>query len=299
MTAVQVQTRRDTATNIAAATGAAGEVWVDTTNWRLVVNDGSTAGGWPVPKLSQTLTNYRTAVSDASYTIVPLTDRLVPYAALTAARVVTLCAASAYPQGTPLTIVDETGNCSATKTITITRAGSDTINGATSVVLAAPYGYCALESNGSNAWTVIDLSGPVSIINGGSGVSPKALPFTVAATAINANSVADTAIPIPLAPGFTRYAVRHVTALNPSISLTAAQAALYTAASAGGVAVCSPQALSGLTGSTAATAGNAVDLTQALAAATFFTNATMYFRITTAQGAAATLDVVIEIQPYD
>ena len=41
----QVQTRRDTSSNIAAATGAAGELWVDTDKNTLIVNDGTTAGG--------------------------------------------------------------------------------------------------------------------------------------------------------------------------------------------------------------------------------------------------------------
>ena len=69
----------------------------------------------------------------------------------------------------------------------------------------------------------------------------------VVAKAVNANLVADTPLTIPLPPGFTRYRLTRVTALAPSLSLTAAQAAVYTAAAAGGVAVCSPQALSGLT----------------------------------------------------
>ncbi len=44
---VQVQLRRDTAANIAlASAGAQGEPWVDTTNNRLRINDGSTVGGW-------------------------------------------------------------------------------------------------------------------------------------------------------------------------------------------------------------------------------------------------------------
>ena len=90
-----------------------------------------------------------------------------------------------------------------------------------------------------------------------------------------------------------------VTALNPSTSLTTAQAAVYTASGGGGVAVCSPQALSALTTNSAASAGNATDLTPALGAAIFFTSATLYFRITTAQGGAATVDVAIEIQPYE
>lgn len=50
---VQVQLRRDTAANIAsAAAGAQGEAWIDTTNNRLVVNDGTTVGGFPAAKLS-------------------------------------------------------------------------------------------------------------------------------------------------------------------------------------------------------------------------------------------------------
>lgn len=43
---VQVKRRRDTAANVAAYTGAQGELIVDTTDNRLTVHDGSTAGGW-------------------------------------------------------------------------------------------------------------------------------------------------------------------------------------------------------------------------------------------------------------
>lgn len=50
---VIVQLRRDTAANIAAATPAQGEVWVNTTANRLVVGDGTTPGGIPVAKLSE------------------------------------------------------------------------------------------------------------------------------------------------------------------------------------------------------------------------------------------------------
>lgn len=52
-TAVQVQYRRGTASQVAAFTGAAGEMVVDTTNNRVVVQDGSTAGGIPAAKLSE------------------------------------------------------------------------------------------------------------------------------------------------------------------------------------------------------------------------------------------------------
>jgi hypothetical protein len=123
--------------------------------------------------------------------------------------------------------------------------------------------------------------------------------YAVIAKAVSANLVADTPLIVPLPPGVTRYRVTRVTLFAPSVPLTAAQAAVYNAVSGGGAAICSPQALSGLTSSSPATAGNAIDLTLALAAATFFTATTLFFRITTAQGAAATVDVILHIQPYD
>ncbi len=52
----QVQLRRDIATNVAAFTGKPGEVIVDTTNNRLCLQDGATAGGWPAAKLSEVVT---------------------------------------------------------------------------------------------------------------------------------------------------------------------------------------------------------------------------------------------------
>jgi Major tropism determinant N-terminal domain len=52
-TAVQVQYRRGTASQVTAFTGAQGELVIDTTNSRVVVQDGATAGGWPAAKLSE------------------------------------------------------------------------------------------------------------------------------------------------------------------------------------------------------------------------------------------------------
>jgi hypothetical protein len=150
---VQVKRRRDTASNVAAYTGAQGEIIVDTTNNRVTLHDGSTAGGWP-----QALET-RHAVADANYTATA-TDRLVPYTALTASRTVTLPAAASYPSGARLTVVDESGAASATLTIALQRAGSDTINSGASVAIATGYGSVTLESNGSNAWTILDPPQP-------------------------------------------------------------------------------------------------------------------------------------------
>lgn len=151
----QLQLRRGTASQVASFTGAQGECVVDTTNNRIVVNDGSTVGGWAAAKLTEAITNTRTAVSDAAYTALT-TDRTIAYKALTAARVVTLPASSAYPTGTRLLIVDETGNCSSLKTITVSPNGSDSINGATSAVVNVAYGYIAIESSGAGEWAVVD-----------------------------------------------------------------------------------------------------------------------------------------------
>jgi Major tropism determinant N-terminal domain len=143
----QLQLRRGTAAQVAAFTGAQGEVVIDTTNQRVVVNDGATAGGWPAE------ISVRTPVSDAAYSAL-VTDRIIAYTAITAARAVSLPAAASYPVGSILWIVDESGSCSTTNTITATPHGSDAIEGLASAALNGPYGALGLESNGANGWTI-------------------------------------------------------------------------------------------------------------------------------------------------
>ena len=164
----QLQLRRGTSSQVAAFTGQQGETVMDTTNNRLVLNDGSTAGGWAAAKLTEVITNTRTAVSDAAYSALT-TDRLIAYTALTASRIVSLPTSASYPTGTRLLIVDETGACSATKTITITPNGTDTIEGAnSSAVLAMAYGFIGLESNGAGGWFITDQLQVASAPNGAS-----------------------------------------------------------------------------------------------------------------------------------
>ena len=137
---VQVKRRRDIATNVAPYVGAQGELIVDTTNNRVTIHDGVTAGGFPAAKLPEVITNTRTAVNDLAYTVLA-TDRLVAYTALTAARVVTLPAASAYPVGTTLTIIDESGGCTATNRLNVTPNGLDKIQGVNALTaVTQPYG---------------------------------------------------------------------------------------------------------------------------------------------------------------
>jgi hypothetical protein len=152
---IRLQHLREAFSFLSTFTGRVGEIVVDTTNNRLQVHDGVTAGGWPAAKLAEVITNGRTAVSDANYTALA-TDRTIAYTALTASRSVTLPSASSYPTGTRFAVFDESGACSAANVITLNRAGSDTIDGAMSAVISVAYGYMALQSNGSAKWTVLD-----------------------------------------------------------------------------------------------------------------------------------------------
>lgn len=52
----QLQLRRGTAAQVQSFTGAAGEVVIDTTNKRAVVQDGATLGGFPAAKLGDVAT---------------------------------------------------------------------------------------------------------------------------------------------------------------------------------------------------------------------------------------------------
>jgi hypothetical protein len=179
----QLQLRRGTATQVAAFTGAQGEAVMDTTNNRLVISDGTTPGGFPSAKLSEVVTNTRTAISDAAYTVLT-TDRMVAYTALTAARVITLPASSAYPLGTRLVIIDESGNCSVTKTLTVSAAGTDTIDGAPSAAVNLAYGFIGLESNQSGHWTIIDQGFMPALANIAAAAHGAAIQAQVLETAV-------------------------------------------------------------------------------------------------------------------
>ena len=94
----------------------------------------------------------RDTSNDANATITATNDRVLAFTALSTARTVALPAATS--AGQTITIIDESGSCSATNTITINRASSDTIDGQTSVVIGTPYGALVLVADGSNKWTI-------------------------------------------------------------------------------------------------------------------------------------------------
>lgn len=105
-----------------------------------------------------------TATGDANYTILP-TDRMVYHTALSAARTDTLPAANSVNPGQVFYITDFRGVASASNTVTLQRAGSDTINGAnTTIALNEQYSAGIFWSDGSSRWTFQPITS-----SGGSG----------------------------------------------------------------------------------------------------------------------------------
>lgn len=91
--------------------------------------------------------------SDANYSV-QSTDKLVlQIGTLTAPRTLSLPAANSVPAGHEIVIGDASGSVTLTNTITIQRAGTDTINGQTSTIIASPYGARSLSSDGVSKWT--------------------------------------------------------------------------------------------------------------------------------------------------
>lgn len=114
-----------------------------------------------------------TGHGDSSYTIAA-SDRVVgTNAAFTASRTWTLPAANAVNDGQPLIVADFQGTVTGTNTLIIARAGSDTINGGTSVTINSANGAYLLWSDGSSKWTAqavgASIASGVSSIDGASG----------------------------------------------------------------------------------------------------------------------------------
>lgn len=89
----------------------------------------------------------------AANTTITLQDEYIGVTDTTAARTITLLAASTAGSGAVYSVKDESG-AAATNNITLARAGSDLIEGATSKVINTNYGSAKLMSTGT-AWVVL------------------------------------------------------------------------------------------------------------------------------------------------
>lgn len=93
-------------------------------------------------------------IADAAATVAA-TDSALLYTSITAARAVTLPAANAVPVGYRILVADQSGSASGVNTITLNRAGADTINGGASAVINTAFGVKELVSDGASKWTII------------------------------------------------------------------------------------------------------------------------------------------------
>lgn len=104
---------------------------------------------------------------------------------------------------------------------------------------------------------------------------------------IDVNSVADVALVVDEYVSNARYRIDKIMLENASISLTTAQVGVFTAAGGLGTTIAAAQAVAGLT---AANKWIALTL-EAIVGTDVLTASPLYFRVTTAQGAAATVNV--------
>jgi hypothetical protein len=184
----QLRIRGDIAGNVAAYTGPSRETVVDTTNNRLVVQDGVTPGGWP---RSQAGGNQQGRADRHFRIILGAGERSAHRSGRH--RLADLCPAASFQAGARLLVIDESGAASFSKTITIVPAGTDAIAGAFSNAIGAAYGFVELESNGIGQWTISNaVAAGAATINASSAIANIA----PAATRISGQAVIGVSQPV-------------------------------------------------------------------------------------------------------
>jgi hypothetical protein len=118
-----------------------------------------------------------------------------------------------------------------------------------------------------------------------------------ALTGVNFNSAnTDNALTITLPTGVTRYAVAGVRINNASASISTATIGVFTSTGGGGQTIAANQAIT-VTATATDTNNNTMSLTLTNGNTMAYNDATLQVRIGTAQGSAATADVIVDIIP--
>lgn len=142
-----------------------------------------------------------------------------------------------------------------------------------------------------------DLSGAIAISQMGSTTYTAGL-ISIKIAAVNFNSAnTDNAIAITLPAGFTRYLINTITISHASQTLTTATCGVFTQPGAGGTAIVTSATAITVSTASESTNNNAQQLSINNSATESYTEVTLYFRVQTAQGAAATADVTIRLAP--
>lgn len=95
----------------------------------------------------------RTTFSNAAYVVLTTDKYVAQVGTMSASRAVTMPAANAVNPGQEFIIQDESGSVTSTNTIVVTAAGADTIDGAATVTIMAPYAQRRLFSDGTSKWS--------------------------------------------------------------------------------------------------------------------------------------------------
>lgn len=159
--------------------------------------------------------------------------------------------------------------------------------------------------DGSHNWSTVfakaisGLTTPLSTAQGGTGNANGAVVLGGYVSTVNLNS-ATTDNAITISSPTTNYRVQAVLIRNKgsTASLTTATAGLFTSTGGGGLALAADQALSAITSNAIGTDANLFQMTITVGARTAISSATLQFRVGTAQGAAATADVYVYINPF-
>lgn len=102
---------------------------------------------------SDVITPLTQSMSDADATVSAGVTYVRTSASFTSPRTLTLPAASTVPAGLSIVVLDTFGAVNGANTLTIARAGSDTVNGATTAMIGSARGGRILTSDGVSAWT--------------------------------------------------------------------------------------------------------------------------------------------------
>ena len=125
---------------------------------------------------------------------------------------------------------------------------------------------------------------------------PATIVFVISAVNFNSGNT-DNAVTITLQSGFTRYRIDAIRISGASHDLSTATCGVFTATGGGGTAIVTSGTTITLTATTESTNQNMQSLTVNNQNTMSFTNATLQFRVQTAEGAAATANVTFLIQP--
>ncbi len=117
-----------------------------------------------------------------------------------------------------------------------------------------------------------------------------------AARAVNFNPSVIVDVPIAVSVTTANYRVTNLTIANASATLTTSQVGLFTAVGAGGIAIIGTGVAVTVSSSLVDTLNNIQIITPSISMRSF-NDATLQFRVTIAQGSAATADVLLTVVP--